>query len=205
MNMEHKAERAHQRGSLSVEAALVFPLLFMGLLALIYISILYYQNVAASAAVMQAANRVAGSWNHLAAADPAPLAESEEAADLLQASDFRGHNPYRHLFDISAGKRLENGTAYAVRKLEAIADINANIGREDAVQVRKAGLWLAPYIEVELDRSYFNPLGRWMERVGIGGRQQAVVRSRSPLTSPTELIRTVSFAEELLRRMGENQ
>lgn len=61
VDYEHKSNK----GMFTVELTLIFPIIFLAILAVIYMSIIHYQNITTAAVAMQSANRVAAYWQYI--------------------------------------------------------------------------------------------------------------------------------------------
>lgn len=58
-------KKNRKKGSMTVEMAILFPVVFFTILGILYICIVHYQNIVAGTAAMQAAARGAACWDKL--------------------------------------------------------------------------------------------------------------------------------------------
>lgn len=188
-----------QRGSTTVEAALILPVIFLGIIAILYISIIHYQNIATSAAVMRSANRISVNWQHIDEESPTVLNETNEAELMLSKENFAVHDPYRFIIDGKKGKREENGRKYALRLAGEVPKFYTNQSDNKEMQVNKTGNFFIHYIEVSTNKSYTNPLGGALESFGVGAGSKDDIKAKTVLTSSTEFIRNIGFINELVK------
>lgn len=194
----------HNKGVFTVELTLIFPVIFLAILAVLYMSIIHYQNMITSAVAMQSANRIAAYWQYIGDESTEMLdgTRSGSAAQLLIESDFKHRDPYRNIIDGNKGNRTRAGQVYANSLIGGLPSFYSD-GSDAQIQVKKAGCFLMPYIEVTTERQFINPLGRSFEQFGIGDREQRKVRATAPLTSNAEFVRNIDFMQEVIEDMRE--
>lgn len=193
----------YQKGSVTVEAVLVFPIIFLGIIAIMYISIINFQNISTSTTAMQSSNRIAIAWQHIGGSSPSMLKEVDEAKDMLRSETFKNHDPYRFIIDGKKIQREKNGTEYALKLARKVPEIHTSDTDNKDMIVKKTDAFLMQYIEVTTNKSYINPLGKTFEKLGIQDKNKNIITARVVLTSPTELIRNIDFINEILQRNKE--
>lgn len=193
-------QQKRNKGVFTVELTLIFPVIFLAILSVMYLSIIHYQNIITSAMAMQSANRIAAYWQFIEDEKPSVL-YATNARDMLVSDDFENCDPYRYI--------LGTGSSNEMRKHNSNVYIQNQMGRltkyyeagEAAIVVEKKGFLLNPYIEVSVTRQYVNPLGNLLETFGVGSREERTVRATAPLMNQTELIRNIEFIEEQIEKL----
>ncbi len=193
-------QKKRNKGVFTVELTLIFPVIFLAILSVMYLSIIHYQNITTSAMAMQSANRIAAYWQFIEDERPSIL-YATNAENMLVSDDFDNCDPYRYIL----GTKRSN----EMRKRNSNVYIQNQMGRltkyyeagEAAIVVEKKGFLLNPYIEVSVTRQYVNPLGNLLEAFGVGSREQRTVRATAPLMNQTELIRNIEFIEEQIEKL----
>ena len=188
------------KGVFTVELAIIFPVIFLSILAVMYLSIIHYQNITTSAMAMQSANRIAAYWQFIEDDRPSIL-YANNARDMLVSADFENCDPYRYILGTrrSNEMRRQNSMRYINNQMDRLTNYY-EVGQADIV-VEKKGNFLNPYVEVSVTRQYLNPLGNLMESVGVGSRENRTVRATAPLMNQTELIRNIEFIEEQIEKL----
>lgn len=196
-------QKKRNKGVFTVELTLIFPVIFLAILSVMYLSIIHYQNITTSAMAMQSANRIAAYWQFIEDERPSIL-YATNARDMLVSDDFENCDPYRYI--------LGTGSSNETRKRNSNVYIQNQMGKltkyyeagEAAIVVKKVekkGFLLNPYIEVSVTRQYVNPLGNLLEAFGVGSREERTVRATAPLMNQTELIRNIEFIEEQIEKL----
>jgi len=204
------------KGVFTVELTLIFPVIFLSILAVMYMSIIHYQNIATAAVAMQSANRIAAYWQYIGdgSTDMLNGTRGESAAQLLIESDFKHRDPYRNIIDGNRGNRERAAQDYANSLIRALpsfysdgrdAELKVEVqssphrdGKGGALQAVKGASFLFPYIEVSAERKYINPLGRAFAQFGVGERESRTIRATAPLTTNAEFIRNIDFIQEMV-------
>lgn len=193
-------QRQQSKGMFTVELTLIFPVIFLSILAVMYMSVIHYQNITTSAMAMQSANRIAAYWQFIEDDRPSIL-YATRAKDMLVSDDFEDCDPYRYLIgtESSNAVRNRNSNLYIQNQMGRLTKYYED--GQATIAVEKKGGFLNPYIEVSVTRQYANPLGNLLESFGIGSREQRTVRATAPLMNQTELIRNVEFIEEQIEKL----
>lgn len=199
--MQKQIKRKKLRGVLTVELTLIFPVIFLGMMAVMYMSIIQYQNVINAAAVMQSANRIAAYWPYIGDGSAAMLNPSAEtsAASLLHVSYFANNDPYRNLYDGNRGNRLSAGQNYANSLIGALPSFYESESAAE-IRVQKTGNFLIPNITVSVEKHYVNPFGQGFQQFGIGNKVDSIVKTTAPLTSDAEFVRNIDFVQEMIEK-----
>ena len=194
---------ATNRGSFTVEAALVIPVMIFSIFAVIYLSIVHYQNIITIGEATRAANRVASYWSYIGGDTPSSLQDKVNAAELITEADYEGRSPYRFIAETTStwaggiGKRKANAETFTGAKIraipfhkyEAVAGNSAVMGTEVSL--------LSSYVTVTVGKQYVNPLGKLLVMLGVKESQDYQSTARSLITSPTEFIRNIDMIFEV--------
>ena len=197
MNDYKKGSNKNNRGSLTVEAAIVFPTVFIAIIAILWLSITYTQNIMGYAAAMRAAHRAASNWQ--IAADPRVFNPEVSGKDLITRESFIDHDPYRDLFDGINGtnaRRLENSQNYADKLFGYIPKMAQEA--EHSPSVNKTGLIFNKVVEVSAAKEYINPASELFHSYGYETDMDTKIVVRSPIHTPGEFVRNASLIYDLL-------
>ena len=199
-----------QRGSLTVEAVILFPIIFICLYAIIYLSILLYENSVASAEATRAANRAASYWSFIDNSGCTALQTGEVSAEsLITPLNYYSRSPYRFVFETidtisNSSKRQENTRRYAYSVINGIQfnkyQDNPSAGGNNAapgVTVSVTHGFLTSYVSVEVQRHYLNPLGSFLMPVGVKEKQDYTAKAQSVITNPSEFIRNYDLIYDI--------
>ena len=136
-----------EKGSLTVEAAMIFPLIMFIMFAIIYLTIIHYQNNVMIAESIRAMNRAGAYWqysdmwvdvankdikhviydeNHI----PVPFDNSIPSDLIINSEMIKNRNPYRTIVDVASEglSRLFDFEIFSSKKKKnASAYVNARI------------------------------------------------------------------------------
>lgn len=191
-----KKKRNSSPGMFTVEMAIIFPIILFTLIGLMYIGIVYHQDMVAKTAAMRTASKVSYTWDGLGSADSA---WTEDGA--LKSFDYTEHDPYDGLLAGVTGKSGKR-KANAERYFEWVLGKNPElIGEESQENMAVEYQWslLAPTVEAKLTKHYTNPMGHLLEAVGIGAERTTEISARVSVTDPVEFIRTAGIVYDLFK------
>ncbi|MDO4324703.1 MAG: pilus assembly protein [bacterium] len=188
-----------QQGMFTVEASIIFPVIFITILSILWMGMAHTQNIMAASAAMRAANRAASYWEYTGGSNPTVFQTVDSAENLVNANSFSNHDPYRYLFEgLETGQRVANTETY-VKKLTG--DMPKLVEEEKSLpRVEKTGGLLKKYVQVTVEKEYINPLAGIMKNMGfqdVDMNQEVVVRV--PLNNPGEFVRNVSIIYDLYK------
>lgn len=195
--MEIDELKSTQRGTVTLEAAIVFPAVFITIIAILWLSIVYTQNMMGYAAAMRAAHRAASNWQ--IAADSRVFDPGVSGKDLISKESFAEHDPYRDLFDGVNGtnaKRLENAQNYADKLFGYIPNMVEE--SEHSPSVKKTGMIFKKVVEVTAEKEYINPASGLFHSYGYETDMNTTIVVRSPINTPGEFVRNASLIYDLL-------
>ena len=192
------------KGSMTVELAIVFPVIFLVILGILSMCITQHQNMVTASAAMQAAARGASYWDKISGAGAWDFQLSGGSDDgKLVSMDFTDHDPYRYLLDTKKGNRVKNTEAYAKWLMGQNPDVA--IGEEETSEPKadKTGGFLQKYVSVTVTKKYTNPMGPLLERIGVYTKEDRTITASAPLNTPTDFIRNISFIYDQIHGTGE--
>ena len=139
-----------RKGSLTVEAAMIFPLIMFVMFAIIYLTIIHYQNNVMIAESIRAMNRAGAYWQYadmdkegrvitFSNSDiPAPFDKNIESNKIIGLNMIKKRNAYRTIIDaISGGDISLFGIPVGLKKTNSKEYLEASI----------AGIKFKQYIE----------------------------------------------------------
>ena len=219
--LEEHIMKQKSRGVITVEAALVMPVILGTLFLLYSLAIVQYNNVVARAEAMRVANRVAMNWNTIGGTGHNILKEDQQATvyhgetaaegtasrtgkDAIYSACYEEHNPYRFFGELfGAGKtKKENIENYLDEQMEKVNEADTGISLESASSIKSDSnlLLFNRYVSVTINNTYSSPLFEVIENMtGYQVGEKYSVTAKAKLTEPAEFVRNVSFIEELLR------
>lgn len=187
--MRISVEGRENKGSITVEAAIIVPVIILCIAAAVYFGMLLQQKAAIQAAAENAAEAGALAWasgNDMPLTGK-PVCEAGKKLDL-----------YRRLFDSDRENRLRNIEKYAdelAERNELIRPVDTFVTAEikDYIFYKK--------LEVNISRSYKNPLGGLF---GLFGGSRLIGMSATAVSTvdePAELIRTTDFILDVEKKL----
>ncbi len=210
--MNRKAlERFYQKkekGMFTVEAVFVIPIMLLIIFAVIYLSVVHYQNVVAVAEATRSANRVASYWSYIGGDNPAALQTGENAPggkDLITKKMYTDRSPYRFIIETGSayisdfpglGARRRNGQAYADARMSSLKFNAYSDGEQRADLCTEVG-FLSSYVTVSVKKHYLNPLGSLLQTLGVGDASDYESKAEALITSPSEFIRNIDLIFEV--------
>lgn len=180
------------KGMFTVEAVLIFPVIFLSILAIIYISILKYQNVVSLTEATRSANRVSAYWSYLGDDNPPALRPSSEvtAEDLITKDMYENRPIYRIIEAVvKTGKREANGQKYLDSRIKGIKFNPYSVSKDHYATLSFETFFLVSYIKVTVNKEYTNPLGKMLSMFGIGSSSLYEDHSTAVMTNTPEFIR----------------
>ena len=93
--MDNRKKHGCARGSVTVEAVFVIPIMIFSIFAIIYLSVLLYQNTVTMAEATRSANRIASYWSYIDGYNPPALTDGASASELINKDSYTRRSPYR--------------------------------------------------------------------------------------------------------------
>jgi len=214
------------RGVITVEAALVIPVIMVTLFLLYSLAIIQYNNIVARTEAMRVANRVAINWNLVGGEGNNILTESckpvvykgetytgdkaliATGKNAISSSSFEEHDPYRFLLELftAGGKKKENIQNYMNRQMGNVTSVAQGFAPkiETTVSSDSNIHIFNRYVKVKVENIYSNPIFKVLENMGYYVESDYSVEAKAKLTEPADFVRNVTFIEETIRKMKKN-
>lgn len=179
------------RGSITVEASIIVPLVILSIASAIYIGLLLYQRALLQSAADMACEAGAAAWSS---------GKKELGAGKPSKTDFEQYSLYRRLFDCEKEDRLLLVKEYALSKAS-----RNELVRPGAIDAEATFKNYAVYskLEVKISSCYNLPLGNFLKLFGGSGMYRINVKAVSVVDEPEELIRTTDFIIDLEKKLEE--
>lgn len=190
--MKLSVEGRKNKGSITVEAAIIVPLMILSIAAAVYIGLLLYQRALVQSAAERAAEAGAVAW----ASGLLDMGSGKPSEEYFEEVVL-----YRRIFDTKGGSRLECIKSYArsaAERNELIKPVKTSV----EVLIKDYAVYRK--LEVEINKSYNVPFGRFLKLFGGSGLIDISVRAVSTIDEPVELIRTTDFILDIEKKI-ENQ
>lgn len=181
--------RAGKRGSITVEASIIVPVVILAIAAAIYIGLLLYQRSLVQSAAESAAEAGAMAW---------VSGTFELGTGKPMDGSFDDFALYRRIFDSDKKSRLESIEQYALdaaERHELVRAVNSSADAvvKDYVVCRK--------IEVTMQKEYKLPLGKFLKVFGGNDTIHMTVKAVSAMDEPTDLIRNTDFIIDIEKKL----
>ena len=196
------AIRKKEKGMFTVEAVFVIPIMLLSIFAIIYLSVVHYQNIVAVAEATRSANRVASYWSYIGTDEKPPaLIDGTEAKSIITQISYTDRSPYRFIIETGSAidgsfgglsKRRDNGQQYASDRVAGLKFDAYSTGAVNAKLKTEVG-FLSSYVVVSVNKGYRNPLGSLLEVLRVGDSTSYESKAKSLITSPSEFIRNVDM------------
>lgn len=179
------------KGSITVEASIIVPLVILSIASAIYIGLLLYQRALLQSAAEMACEAGAAAFSS---------GIKDLGAGKPLKTDFERYSLYRRLFDSEKEARLHLVEEYALsaatrNELVRPVAIDAEAEFNDYAVYRK--------LEVKISSCYNLPLGNFLRLFGGSGTYSINVKAVSTIDEPEELIRTTDFIIDLEKKLEE--
>ena len=209
----------NRKGIITVEAALVIPVI-VGVIVMLYcLAMIEYQNVCARTQAMRTANRAAMNWKTIGAQytvfdeDLKDTVFSEDTLsnggktgkNVITSESYANHEPYRFFTELFApgDTKQENMQNYLENGMEEIGNIPAAIHMEmtkSTIEGDSGFNIFNRYVSVRLENIFHSPMLEFLDRMGFRVKRDYAVTAKARLTEPSDFVRNVSYIQELLRK-----
>ena len=189
--------KSGSKGSITVEAAIVIPTVFFSVLAVLYLSLLLYQQVHLQSLADRAAESEAAIW-------------SSPSRDMyisrITQADMKERDPYWRFIDMKSQEKRSKIAGYTnlqINAMNVLKSIKTEIGTPELIDriVYKK-------LRITIVQTYRIPGGGFLRAVGLSDEFTLKARSESVISEPAEFIRNTDFilevGKELDQRTGGN-
>jgi len=172
------------KGSIVVEASLVFPVVFLAIIAVMYMCMLLYQKVYIQSIADLGVERGAATWSNPA---------KDTALGSLTQEDLKSGGLYWRLFDLERDKRRSNLKNYIEKRLGAFNILESIMDPGQRVSVEIVDYIIYKKLVVSVNERYKIPVGKTLRMFGLDENYAVSVRSEAVLNEPVEFIRNTDF------------
>jgi len=179
------------KGSITVEASIVVPIVILSIMALIFIGFLLYQRSLLQVAADTAVEKGAAVW-------------SRHAADMstgeITSAELKDQGLYWRIYDTdkdSALKKIENYETDLADKRTLLHS------KDSAVEAYIRDYVIYKRLEVTVENSYHIPLGSFLKIFGAKDCFTIKVTAYSIIDDPTELIRNTDFIIDIEKELED--
>jgi hypothetical protein len=190
--MDATAKNSTKKGSITVEASIIIPVMILSIAAVIYLGLLLYQRTLVQSAAETAAGDGAAAWS----SGVCELSTGKVTKNSIEAKKL-----YARFIDTDKEKRLNGIENYAAALSERNELLNAVNCEVKAVILDYA---VCRRLEVTVIKTYHLPLGRFMRIFGGSGCIELCSRSISTIKEPSELIRTTDFIMDVEKELEKS-
>ena len=207
------------RGVITVEVALLMPIILATLFLLYSLAIIQYNNIVARSEAIRVANRVALNWNLIGGKKNNILTESlkptvyegqtstvvgKTGKNAISSETYEDHNPYRFFIELftTPSQKEENINRYLEKQMETIPTANSGITftSQNSVQSDSGIHLFNRYVSIT-ENNYSSPIFELLHNMGFPQKSQYSITAKAKLTEPADFVRNVSFLQELLRNL----
>lgn len=187
--------RKKNKGAITVEYAMIFPLVIFCVIILIYLGMIYYQQ-----ALMQSiASENAENWAMLWGYDAQKV---ESSIGVITRDAYQSEGLYWQFFSSADRKkdmiRREILEDYRKRSLlKTIEDAEVNITYQNYLLFQKVG--------VEITAKYPSPMKSFFQSVGLSGDIKLRAYSETTVHDPKEFIHNVDYLLQIYEESGAKE
>lgn len=181
-----------KKGSMTIEAVIVFQVVFLTVMALIYMGLILYQQACIQTIVERSAQRGAEVWNC-------------PAKDMIMAQITKDRmkdvSLYWRIFGMDSAESAKESKIESYAKYNAWnasilgrpIDIETNVKTDNYIVYRK--------IRLEMKAYYKNPAGSLLRIFGLDDRISISAHADAVVNEPVEFIRSTDFAADVVKEI----
>lgn len=182
--MLNRINTSSQRGSLTIETAIVFSTVFFIMISLIYIGMLMYQYAYLQSLASKAAQRGAAIY-------------SESCKDMFTGSiyvnDMLERDPYDNLFN--SNKEIKDSRVNNFIKAQINTYSLLEHGQPE-IKVESKNYVLYQKVKVSVGSDYKLPVGNLLKTLGLSSYFTVSAEAEAAVSNPAEFIRNTDFITE---------
>ena len=179
-----------EKGSIVVEASLVFPIVFLAIIVIIYTCLLIYQKTYIQSLADMAAERGAAIWSNPA---------KEISSGRVSKEELKSGGLYWRIFDLKSPERIKNIEEYLKKKLNAYNVL----GSFRTVKVEIQDCIIYKKLVVSINDTYRIPVGKLLRIFGLEENYNVFVKSEAVINEPVEFIRNTDFTLDIEKELEE--
>lgn len=185
-------------GSTTIEAALIFPLIFLSIIALIYVSIFLYEQAYIKSLADRAAERGAAIWKN---------PKSDMTISLVKLEHFKENDPYWKIYDSQKKLKEEKIEQYLRASLKEYSilqsrDKKAPMNTTDIEFSAKLKNYIVyKKLVVTIEKKFKLPIGDALTVFGIDNTVVIQAKTEALINEPAEFVRNTDFAIDMGKRI----
>jgi hypothetical protein len=180
-----------EKGSSIVEAAIIFPLIFLVIMAVIYISIIFYQRTYIRAAADLGAKRAASVFDNQ---------RKDFATGAVKITDLGAGGLYQGIYDFNEDEKIRKAEETIKSWTSGLSIIKSV---EETVKVEPVNYIIYKKIRVDIEEKYHIPFGKFLSIFGMSEYFTIKASSEETVNSQAEFIRNVDFLIEVENELAE--
>lgn len=188
------------KGSMTVEASLIFPVIFLAIIALIYITVFLYEQAYVKSIADRAAERGAAIWKN---------PKSDMYIGLVKLNDFKENDPYWRIADTNKATKEAKIESYIETSLKKYSiflmrDKDGNMDKNQVTvdaQVRNYVVYKK--LTVNVKKKFKLPIGNALSAFGLDNIVEISAKSEALINEPAEFIRSTDFAMDVGKRIDD--
>ncbi|AEV68358.1 TadE/TadG family type IV pilus assembly protein [Acetivibrio clariflavus] len=187
-----------KKGSTTVEAALIIPIIFLSIITLIYVSIFLYEQAYIKSLADRAAERGAAIWKN---------PESDMYISLVKLEHFKDNDPYWKVIDYKEKSKKEKVENYIKNSLKQYSILQSGDKKvpmnttDIQFDVEVKNYLVYKKLTVTVKKNFKLPIGNILSIFGIGNTVSIQAKSEALINDPSEFIRNTDFAIDMGKRI----
>lgn len=187
-----------KKGSTTIEAALIFPIIFLSIIALIFVCIFLYEQAYMKSLADRAAERGAAIWKN---------PQSDMTISLVKLEHFKDNDPYWRIYDTNKSKKEEKIEQYLKKSLSQYSilqsrDKDAPMNTTDIeFSANLKNYIVYKKLVVTVKKKFKLPIGNILNVFGIDNTITIYAESETVINEPAEFIRNADFAIDMGKRI----
>lgn len=173
-----------QSGSLTIETAMIFSIVFFMVIALIYTAMLMYQYAYLQSLASRAAQRGAAIY---------PESCKDMFIGSIYVADMQNNDPYDDIFN--SRKDIKDGRVNNFIKVQA-GNYSLFEEKQPQIAVESRNYIFCQNIKVTISSEYKLPAGDLLKVFGLGSSFSLTASSEALVNNPAEFVRNTDFIAE---------
>ncbi|NLL06230.1 MAG: pilus assembly protein [Clostridiaceae bacterium] len=187
-----------EKGSTTIEAALIFPVIFLTIVSLVYVSVFLYEKAYIKSIANRAVERGAAIWKN---------PETDMYISLVKPGDFKNNDPYWRLIDLNKTAKEEKVENYIKKHLDEYSILRS---RDKKGPMNTTDIEFSAELKnylvykkliVTVDKKFELPLGNGLAFLGINNTVKISAKSEAIVNEPAEFIRSTDLAIDMGKRI----
>lgn len=188
----------NNKGSTTVEAALIFPFIFLSIIALIYVCIFLYEQAYVKSLADRAAERGAAIWKN---------PSSDMSISLVKLEHFKENDPYWRIYDNNENPKEKKVEQYLKNSLNEYSILQS---RDKEARMNTTDIEFSADLKnyvvykklvVNVKKKFKLPIGNALSIFGIDNTVVIEAQSEALINEPAEFIRNTDFAIDMGKRI----